>query len=151
MSTLIAFVPVAVLLTITPGAATAMVVRNAARGGRRHALACTVGNEAGVIAWALLAAVGVAAIVATSAAIFAVVKLVGAGVLILIGIQSLRGHRAKAQPPPPHQARPARRRPHQPHQPEARGLLRRPLSPVRPRRRAGAPLCAGDGRTARAL
>ena len=89
------------LLTITPGAATAMVVRNAARGGRRHALACTVGNEAGVIAWALLAAVGVAAIVATSAAIFAVVKLVGAGVLILIGIQSLRGHRAKAQPPRP--------------------------------------------------
>ena len=101
MSTLLAFVPVAALLTITPGAATAMVVRNAARGGRRHALACTVGNEVGVIAWALLAAVGVAAVVATSAAIFAVVKLVGAGVLILIGIQSLRGHRAKEQPPRP--------------------------------------------------
>ncbi|MFL5836067.1 MAG: hypothetical protein ACJ76K_05705, partial [Solirubrobacteraceae bacterium] len=33
-----------------------------------------------------------AAVVATSAAIFAVVTLVGAGVLILIGIQSLRGH-----------------------------------------------------------
>jgi threonine/homoserine/homoserine lactone efflux protein len=101
MNTLLAFVPVAALLTITPGAATAMVVRNAARGGRRHALACTVGNEVGVIAWALLAAVGVAAIVATSAAIFAVVKLVGAGVLILIGIHSLRGHRAKEQPPRP--------------------------------------------------
>ncbi|MFL5956836.1 MAG: LysE family transporter, partial [Solirubrobacterales bacterium] len=44
------------------------------------------------VAWALLAAVGVAAVVATSPAIFAVVTLVGAGVLILIGIQSLRGH-----------------------------------------------------------
>jgi threonine/homoserine/homoserine lactone efflux protein len=72
MSTLLAFVPVAALLTITPGAATAMVVRNGARGGRRHALACTVGNEVGVIAWALLAAVGVAAVVATPAEIFAV-------------------------------------------------------------------------------
>lgn len=102
MSTLLAFVPVAALLTITPGAATAMVVRNAARGGRRHALACTVGNEVGVIAWALLAAVGVAAVVATSAAIFAVVTLVGAGVLILIGIQSLRGHarRSSLRAPP---------------------------------------------------
>jgi threonine/homoserine/homoserine lactone efflux protein len=40
VSTLLAFVPVAALLTITPGAATAIVVRNAARGGQRHALAC---------------------------------------------------------------------------------------------------------------
>jgi threonine/homoserine/homoserine lactone efflux protein len=39
VSTLLAFVPVAALLTITPGVATAMVVRNAARGGQRHALA----------------------------------------------------------------------------------------------------------------
>jgi threonine/homoserine/homoserine lactone efflux protein len=39
VSTLLAFVPVAALLTITPGAATAIVVRNAARGGQRHALA----------------------------------------------------------------------------------------------------------------
>lgn len=101
MSTLLAFVPVAALLTITPGAATAMVVRNATRGGWRHALACTAGNEVGVVAWALLAAVGVAAIVATSAEAFAVVRFVGAGVLILIGIQSLRGHCASEQAPRP--------------------------------------------------
>jgi threonine/homoserine/homoserine lactone efflux protein len=95
VSTLLAFVPVAALLTITPGAATAMIVRNAARGGRRHALACTVGNEVGVVAWALLAAVGVAAIVATSAEVFAVVKFAGALVLILIGVQSIRGRKAR--------------------------------------------------------
>ena len=35
LRTLVAFVPVAVLVTITPGPATAMVVRSAARGGRR--------------------------------------------------------------------------------------------------------------------
>jgi threonine/homoserine/homoserine lactone efflux protein len=40
VSTLLAFVPVAALLTTTPGVATAIVVRNAARGGQRHALAC---------------------------------------------------------------------------------------------------------------
>ncbi len=96
MSTLVAFVPVAALLTITPGAATAMIVRNAATGGRRHAFACTLGNEVGVVTWALLAALGVAAVVATSAEVFAIVKLAGAAVLIVLGVQSLRGHRKRA-------------------------------------------------------
>jgi threonine/homoserine/homoserine lactone efflux protein len=45
---LAAFAPVAVLVTIVPGPATAMVVRSAARGGRREALVCTVGNPIGL-------------------------------------------------------------------------------------------------------
>ena len=45
MHTLLTFVPVAALLSITPGAATALVVRNAARGGRRHAFFTTSGNR----------------------------------------------------------------------------------------------------------
>ena len=52
MRWLLAFVPVAALLTITPGAATAMVVRSAVRGGRRRALLTTIGNSIGVLAWA---------------------------------------------------------------------------------------------------
>jgi threonine/homoserine/homoserine lactone efflux protein len=48
LRTLLAFVPVAVLVTITPGPATAMVVRGAAASGRRRALACTAGNSLGV-------------------------------------------------------------------------------------------------------
>ena len=46
LRTLPAFLPVAVLVTITPGPAT--VVRSAAAGGRRSALACTAGNSLGV-------------------------------------------------------------------------------------------------------
>jgi threonine/homoserine/homoserine lactone efflux protein len=90
---LVAFAPVAVLLTITPGAATALVVRSAAVGGRREALATTVGNSIGVLAWGCFAAMGVAAVVATSAEAFTAVKLVGAVVLVVLGLQSLRGHR----------------------------------------------------------
>ena len=93
---LLAFLPVAALLTITPGAATAMVVRSAVRGGRRRALWTTIGNSIGVLAWAAFAAVGIAALVATSAEAFTVVKLVGAVVLLVLGLQSLRGHRAAA-------------------------------------------------------
>jgi threonine/homoserine/homoserine lactone efflux protein len=89
---LVAFAPVAVLLTVTPGAATALVVRSAAVGGRREALATTVGNSIGVLAWGCFAAMGVAAVVATSAEAFTAVKLVGAVVLVVLGLQSLRGH-----------------------------------------------------------
>jgi threonine/homoserine/homoserine lactone efflux protein len=90
LRTLLAFVPVAIVVTITPGPATAMVVRSAARGGRRQALSCTVGNSIGVLSWALLAAAGLAAVVAASAEVFTAVKLAGAAVLVVLGIQSLR-------------------------------------------------------------
>jgi threonine/homoserine/homoserine lactone efflux protein len=91
---LAAFAPVAALLTVTPGAATALVVRSAATGGQRRALATTVGNSVGVLAWGCFAALGIAAVVATSAEAFTAVKLVGAVVLVVLGLQSLRGHRA---------------------------------------------------------
>ena len=91
--TLAEFAPVAALLSLAPGPATALVVRNAARGGRRHALFTTVGNSLGVLAWACFAAVGVAAVVAASAELFTVMKLIGAVFLVYLGIQSLRGRR----------------------------------------------------------
>jgi threonine/homoserine/homoserine lactone efflux protein len=90
MGELAAFVPVAALLTLAPGPATALVVRNAVRGGRRRALLTTVGNSIGVFAWGAFAALGIAAVVATSAQAFTAVKLAGAVVLIALGIQSLR-------------------------------------------------------------
>ncbi|HSS56691.1 MAG TPA: LysE family translocator [Solirubrobacteraceae bacterium] len=99
LGALVAFAPVAALLTVTPGAATALVVRSAATGGRRRALATTVGNSLGVLAWGCFAAMGIAAVVATSAAAFTTVKLAGAVVLILLGLQSLRGHREAPERP----------------------------------------------------
>ncbi len=93
LHTLLTFVPVAILLSLTPGVATALVVRNAARGGRRQAFLTTSGNSLGVLAWACFAAVGIAAVVAASAAVFDAVKLAGAAVLFAIGVRSLLGRR----------------------------------------------------------
>jgi threonine/homoserine/homoserine lactone efflux protein len=101
LQSLPAFLPVAAVLTLTPGVATALVVRSAVRGGRREALAVTVGNSLGVLAWAVFAAVGVAAVVAASAELFTTVKLAGAVVLVLLGLQSLLGRRREDAPPPP--------------------------------------------------
>jgi threonine/homoserine/homoserine lactone efflux protein len=91
LHTLLTFLPVAILLSLTPGVATALVVRNAARGGRRHALQTTFGNSVGVLAWACFAAVGIAAVVAASAAVFDAVKLAGAALLLFMGVRSLLG------------------------------------------------------------
>ena len=87
---LLAFLPVAAVLTLTPGAGTALVVRSAATAGRGAALRTTLGNSIGVLTWAVLAAVGVAAIVATSVEAFTAMKLAGAIVLVLLGVHTLR-------------------------------------------------------------
>jgi threonine/homoserine/homoserine lactone efflux protein len=86
---LLTFVPVAILLTLTPGAATVLVVHNAARRGRHAALMTTLGNSVGVAVWAVATAVGLAAVVAASAIAFTVVKLCGAVALVYLGIRAL--------------------------------------------------------------
>jgi threonine/homoserine/homoserine lactone efflux protein len=87
--TLVTFIPVAAALTVTPGVTTALVVRSALRGGRRAAFATTVGNSAGVLAWALAAAVGIAAVVAASVTAFTIVKIAGAVALVLMGLHAV--------------------------------------------------------------
>jgi threonine/homoserine/homoserine lactone efflux protein len=93
LRTFLLFAPIAALLTVTPGVGTAMIVRSAVRGGRRDALMTTIGNSLGVLAWGGFAAVGIAAVVAASAEAFTVIKLAGAVVLVVMGLQSVLRHR----------------------------------------------------------
>jgi threonine/homoserine/homoserine lactone efflux protein len=99
MKTLVTFIPVAAALTVTPGVATALVIRSTISGGRRAAFATTLGNSAGVMAWALMAAVGIAAIVAASVTAFTIVKIAGAVVLLAMGIHAVL---SKHEPPAAH-------------------------------------------------
>jgi threonine/homoserine/homoserine lactone efflux protein len=96
------FIPIAALLTITPGAGTAMVVRSALRGGWRAAVLTIAGNSVGVVVWALLSVLGISALVAASEVAFLVLKLTGAVVLVWLGAQSLlRAGRADRAPVTP--------------------------------------------------
>jgi RhtB (resistance to homoserine/threonine) family protein len=96
------FIPVAALLTITPGAGTAMVVRNALRGGWRTAVLTVAGNSVGVVVWAVLSVLGISALVGASEVAFLVLKLTGAAVLVWLGVQSLlRAGRADSAPVTP--------------------------------------------------
>jgi threonine/homoserine/homoserine lactone efflux protein len=85
-----AFLPIAALVTITPGAATAMVVRSAVRGGWQAGVRTIAGNSIGVITWALLSIAGISALVAASEVAFIALKVTGALVLVWLGIQSFR-------------------------------------------------------------
>ena len=85
-----AFLPIAVLVTITPGAATANVMRSALRGGWRSGVLTIAGNSLGVVAWGSLSVLGVSALVAASEVAFIVLKVTGACVLVWLGVQSLR-------------------------------------------------------------
>lgn len=89
----LAFLLVAIVVVLTPGVDTALVTKNALLHGRAAAVASALGVNLGVAFWTVAAAVGLAAIVAASAAAFAVIKLVGCAYLIYLGIQALRASR----------------------------------------------------------
>jgi threonine/homoserine/homoserine lactone efflux protein len=88
--TLFSFLGVAVLLSLLPGPATALVVRSAAVHGRRAALLTVLGNSTGILFWALASVLGISALVAASETAFVVLRVVGAVVLIYLGVQILR-------------------------------------------------------------
>jgi len=83
------FVPIAALMTIAPGPATAMVVRSALRGGWRAGVLTVAGNAVGVVAWALLSVLGVSALVAASQVAFVALKVGGAALLVWFGVRML--------------------------------------------------------------
>ena len=84
-----AFVLVALVVVLTPGPATALVIRSALRGGLRAAWATTAGNSTGIFLWAAASVLGFSALVAASEAAFVVLKVGGAVVLVWFGLQSL--------------------------------------------------------------
>src|SRR3712207_5239835 len=97
---LISFLGIAVLVSITPGPATALVVRSAALHGRREAMITTLGNSTGILFWALASVLGISALVAASEAAFVTLKVVGAVVLIYLGVQAIRGRGAERDADP---------------------------------------------------
>jgi RhtB (resistance to homoserine/threonine) family protein len=87
---LVGFIGYATVLAILPGADTALVTRNALAIGRRRTMLTIFGICTGCIIHALASALGLSAILATSARAFDIVKTVGAVYLVWIGIQSIR-------------------------------------------------------------
>jgi len=75
---------------VIPGPDMALVARNVFRHGTRAGYATSVGVCLGILGWAVAAAVGVSAVLASSAVAFTILKLAGAVYLVYLGITTLR-------------------------------------------------------------
>ena len=92
----LAFVVASLLFIQVPGPSLLFTIGRALTVGRRDALLSVVGNALGVVGQVLLVALGLGALVATSATVYTVVKLVGAAYVVWLGVQAVR-HRGDAR------------------------------------------------------
>lgn len=80
-------------MVVVPGPSVLFTISRALTVGRRDALLTVLGNAAGIYLQVVAVAVGLGAVVATSATAFTVVKLIGVAYLILLGVQAIRRRR----------------------------------------------------------
>jgi threonine/homoserine/homoserine lactone efflux protein len=112
LAVLPAFLLAVLLISASPGPAMALILRRAALHGTRAAVPTVLGLELGLFLWALAAGAGLAAVVAASELAYTVLRVVGAGVLLWLGVRAWRSawsDRGSAEPASrPRQARSAR-------------------------------------------
>ena len=92
------FVLAGLLLNVTPGADTLYIVARGTTQGARAGAVAALGIGAGCIVHTLAAALGLSAILATSATAFAVVKWIGAAYLVYLGATLLASRSRLAAP-----------------------------------------------------
>jgi threonine/homoserine/homoserine lactone efflux protein len=98
------FLGVSVLLVLTPGPNQALLTSRVLSGGRAAGFAVVRGLACGMAVHVAAAIVGLSALLASSAEVFGVVKLLGGAYLLYLGVAAiLRARRATAvEAPPPH-------------------------------------------------
>jgi threonine/homoserine/homoserine lactone efflux protein len=88
-STFALFVAASLALTLVPGPAVLYIVARSVEGGRPAGLVSVLGIGVGGLVHVVFAAVGLSAILASSAAAFSVVKWLGAAYLVYLGLQRI--------------------------------------------------------------
>lgn len=87
--TLVLFVTATLALTLAPGPGVLYIVARSAEGGRQAGLASALGVGAGGLVHVAFAAIGLSAVLASSAAAFAVVKWLGVAYLLWLGLSRI--------------------------------------------------------------
>src|SRR3954447_22036110 len=93
MAPFLSFLAVAVVVTLVPGPDTFVVLRTSLTDGVRAGTWAAGGSAFGNVVWGAASALGVAALLHTSAAAFSALKLLGAAYLVVLGVQALRAAR----------------------------------------------------------
>lgn len=100
---LIGFIIAALLVLVIPGPGVLYVVARSAAHGYRAGLASVIGLSLGVMVHVIAAAIGLSAILMTSATAFSIIKFIGAAYLVYLGVKTLMARPAFQD----HQAPPA--------------------------------------------
>jgi len=86
---LLAFSLAALLLTLTPGLDTALILRTACAEGGKKAFQAALGIDTGCFIWGALVALGLGALMAVSEIAYTLLKICGATYLCWLGLQLL--------------------------------------------------------------
>jgi threonine/homoserine/homoserine lactone efflux protein len=89
-TTLVLFALASLALLLVPGPAVLYIVTRSVSQGRRAGLVSVLGVHVGSVVHVAAAALGLSALLASSATAFAVVKYLGAAYLVWLGVQKLR-------------------------------------------------------------
>jgi len=87
------------LLAMLPGAGQALMMRQTLVGGPRLARPTIAGNASGLLIWSTAAATGLSAILLANPHSYAVVRIAGGIVLVILGINTLRTARRATEAP----------------------------------------------------
>jgi threonine/homoserine/homoserine lactone efflux protein len=101
VTSLLLFLSASLALLLIPGPAVAFVVARSVQQGRSAGLVSVLGVHAGSVVHVLAAAVGLSAVLASSAVAFTTVKYAGAAYLLFLGIRQLRRATATTDDAPP--------------------------------------------------
>jgi threonine/homoserine/homoserine lactone efflux protein len=104
-STFAVFAVAAVVLLLIPGPAVLYIVSQSVEHGRRAALVATAGVHAGTLVHITAAALGLSAILVSSASAFTAVRLAGAAYLVYLGVRALTGRDEARTPAGPREVR----------------------------------------------
>ena len=107
---MLTFLGLSVLLILTPGPNQALLTSRVLSGGRRSGFAAVRGLAAGMAVHVAAATAGLSALLASSAQLFGVVKLLGGLYLLWLGIAAIRRARRaiEEEAPPRHRGSPFR-------------------------------------------
>ena len=94
---LLAFLITVYVVILIPGPSVIFTVSRGVALGRRAALATVLGNTSGLFCQLVLVVIGLGSVLASSDAVFTVLKLIGAAYLILLGARSIRDRRRLGQ------------------------------------------------------
>jgi threonine/homoserine/homoserine lactone efflux protein len=106
--TFAAFLAASLILAVTPGPGVVYIITQTLGQGRKAGLASISGIALGNLGNAAVASVGLAVVIAASAAAFAVVKLTGAAYLVFLGLKALRTRSTVQDAAAPNRISPAR-------------------------------------------